>query len=119
MQLFAHRQRLGSEVRVEAQDILDAVCTLQPTRVLPCSISAPGKGPEFFLQWANEELKEATSSTDEMTRNRKYYNAAILAKGAVECLVDWYLSKFLLNLTISPMAGAAQKIGSARLGEPS
>ncbi|MDC3984585.1 hypothetical protein [Polyangium jinanense] len=110
VKLFASNVDIASESVIEPQDVIDAIATLDLQRKLCAPLSAPGQGPDFFLNWAGEELKEAASSSDPNAKNRKYYNAAVYSKGAVECLVDWYLSKLMLNFTISPFAGIAQKL---------
>lgn len=110
MKIFASSVSIAKEECVEAQDILDAVETLSPTEKLEVKIPFPGKGPDFFLRWAKDEIDEAESSQDEDTKYRKFYNASVFSKGAVECLIDWFLSKYLLQNTISPMAGIAQKL---------
>jgi len=110
MKIFASSANITKEECVEAQDILDAVETLSPTEKLEVKIPFPGKGPDFFLQWAKDEIDEAESNQDEDTKYRKFYNASVFSKGAVECLIDWFLSKYLLQNTISPMAGIAQKL---------
>ncbi len=109
VRMFASSVVIENESETEPQDIIDAIETLEPKKKLTVSLSPPGQGPDFFLNWANEELKEANGTSDEPTKLRKYYNAAVYAKGAVECLVDWYLAKQLLSFTISPFAGTAQK----------
>lgn len=110
MKLFASRLNVTNEECVGAQDILDAVETLSPAEKLEVKIPFPGKGPDFFLQWAKDELDEAETCQGNDSKYRKYYNASVYSKGAVECLVDWFLSKYLLQYTISPMAGIAQKL---------
>lgn len=110
MKIFASNFSVKDEVTVDAQDILDAVETISPAEKLEIQIPFPGKGPDFFLNWAKCELDEASTLSDEDSKNRKYYNASVYSKGAVECLVDWFLSKYLLQNTISPMAGIAQKL---------
>lgn len=110
MKLFATSLDIKKDEEVSAQDIVDAIETLSLSKKLIVQTPPPGKGPNFFLEWASEELKEAASSSEESFRNRKFYNASVYSKGAVECLIDWFLSKFLLQYTISPMAGIAQKL---------
>jgi hypothetical protein len=106
--------------QVEAQDIIDAARTLTPVSKIVVEIPHPGKGPDHFLQWAREELAEAETSTIPSQAARKAFNVSILSKCAFECLVDWYLSKHLLNLTIRQFAGLAEKLealnAEARLG---
>jgi|LGVF01.1.fsa_nt_gb hypothetical protein len=110
MKLFASNVKVEKEIEVHTQDIIDAIGTLSPKGKLSVPVEHPGKGPNFFLNWANEELLEAATSDNNNFKNRKYYNCSVYSKGAVECLVDWFLSKFLLNYTISPMASIAQKL---------
>lgn len=110
MKLFASNFNIQKEEEVEVQDILDAVETLAPINKLEVKIPFPGKGPDFFLSWAKCELDEAQATEDEDSKYRKYYNTSVYSKGAVECLIDWFLSKYLLQNTISPMAGIAQKL---------
>ena len=110
MKLFASSLSVKEEEIVQAQDILDAIETLSPAKKLEVKIPFPGKGPDFFLKWSKDELEEANAIEDEDAKNRKYYNASVYSKGAVECLIDWFLSKYLLQHTISPMAGIAQKL---------
>jgi hypothetical protein len=83
---------------------------LKPAVKVEVKIPFPGKGPDFFLDWARCELDEAEISEDDDTKSRKYYNASVYSKGAVECLIDWFLSKYLLQHTISPMSGIAKKL---------
>lgn len=110
IKIFASSFNLNKEKAVDAQDILDAINTLAPATKLEVKIPFPGKGPDFFLNWAKCELDEADIVDDEEAKYRKYYNASVYSKGAVECLIDWFLSKYLLQNTISPMAGIAQKL---------
>lgn len=110
IKIFASNISLKKEEAVDAQDILDAIDTLAPATKLEIKIPFPGKGPDFFLNWAKCELDEAAVVSDEDAKYRKYYNASVYSKGAVECLVDWFLSKYLLQNTISPMAGIAKKL---------
>jgi len=110
VKIFASSFNIKKDECVEAQDILDAIDTLSPTEKLEIKIPFPGKGPDFFLKWARDEIHEAESAQDNDAKNRKYYNASVYSKGAVECLIDWFLSKYLLQNTISPMAGIAQKL---------
>lgn len=110
MKLIASSFSVKKEENVQAQDILDAIETLSPSKKLEVKIPFPGKGPDFFLNWAKDEIEEANATEDEDAKNRKYYNASVYSKGAVECLIDWFLSKYLLQHTISPMAGIAQKL---------
>jgi len=69
---------------------------------------------------AREELTEAGRTPVPSAVSRKKFYVSILSKCAVECLVDWYLSKHLLHLTIPQNAGLAQKLqtldAEARLG---
>jgi len=108
--LFASSFNIKKDECVEAQDMLDAIETLSPAEKLEIIIPFPGKGPDFFLKWAKDEIDEALSAEDNDAKNRKYYNASVYSKGAVECLIDWFLSKYLLQNTISSMAGIAQKL---------
>lgn len=112
MKIFASSIKLVAENEVDPQDIIDAISTIKPEHKLSTQIPAPGQGPNWFLDWANEELLEAKGAKDEPTALRKFYNAAVYSKGAVECLIDWYLSKLLLNFTIPPFAGIAQKLAA-------
>jgi hypothetical protein len=106
--------------QVEAQDILDGIRTLKPCSKIVINTLHPGKGPYHFLEWAREELTEAEATTIASQAARKAFNVSILSKCAFECLVDWYLSKHLLNLTIRPFAGLSEKLetlnAEARLG---
>lgn len=83
-------------------------------------IPHPGEGPDHFLQWAREELAEAEATNVASQAARKAFNVSVLSKCAFECLVDWYLSKYLLHLTIRQFAGLAEKLealnAEARLG---
>jgi hypothetical protein len=108
--MFISSCQLEAEREVDAQDVLDAISTISPKKKLCADFLYPGQGPDFFLNWANEELGEAATANNDEIRLRKYYNATVYARGSVECLIDWYLSNRLLNFTISPMAGAAQKL---------
>lgn len=112
IKIYASSFNLKKEDSVDAQDIVDAIGTLKPAMKLEVEIPFPGKGPDFFLDWAKCELDEADVSEDDDTRNRKYYNASVYSKAAVECLVDWFLSKYLLQHTISSMSGISQKLGA-------
>lgn len=110
IKIYASSFNLIKEDPVDAQDIVDAIGTLKPATKLEVKIPFPGKGPDFFLDWAKCELDEAEVSEDDDTKSRKYYNASVYSKGAVECLIDWFLSKYLLQHTISPMSGISQKL---------
>jgi hypothetical protein len=110
VKLFASSFNINKEENVQAQDILDAIETLSPSKKLEVQVPYPGKGPDFFLKWAKDELDEASAIEDKDAKNRKYYNASVYSKGAVECLIDWFLSKYLLQNTISTMAGIGQKL---------
>jgi hypothetical protein len=110
LKLFGKNFEIKNEEAVTAQDIVDAVETLSFTKKLSIQTDPPGKGPTFFLEWARQELQEASAADDQNVKYRKSYNASVYSKGAVECLVDWFLSRFLLQHTISPMAGIAQKL---------
>jgi hypothetical protein len=105
---------------VDVQDIVDAVRTLKPPSKIVIEIPYPGKGPDHFLQWAKEELAEAQVATIPSHAARKAFNVSILSECAFECLVDWYISKHLLNLTIRQFAGLSEKLqalnAEARLG---
>jgi hypothetical protein len=108
--IFVSATALTDEQEVEPQALLDAISTLSPTKKVCVNLPYPGEGPEFFLNWARAELDEAATAKDYAIKLRKYYNAAVLARSSVECLLDWYLSNRLLNFTIAPFAGAAQKL---------
>jgi hypothetical protein len=110
LKVFGSSFRIKNEESVDAQDVLDAIETLAPECKLEVKIPFPGKGPNFFLTWAKCELDEAKEIDDDDSKYRKYYNASVYSKGAVECLIDWFLSRYLLQYTISPMAGIAQKL---------
>ena len=110
MKVYETNCEVIDEEVISAQDIVDAIETLSLKNKLSIKTKHPGKGPDFFLKWASEELEEATTSENENIRYRKFYNASVYSKAAVECLIDWYLSKFLLQHTISAMAGTAQKL---------
>jgi hypothetical protein len=110
LKLFATSFNIENEQEVTGQDIIDAIDTLKFDAKLDVHVPPPGKGPQFFLDWAKDELEEAALSQDKQTRYRKFYNASVYSKGAVECLVDWFLSRYLLQYTISPVAGIAQKL---------
>lgn len=110
MKLFASSFEIKKDECVDAQDILDGIETMSPPEKLEINIPFPGKGPDFFLKWAKDEIEEALAAEDNDVKNRKYYNASVYSKGAVECLIDWYLSKYLLQNTIQSMAGIAQKL---------
>lgn len=110
LKLFITSFNIKSEQDVTGQDIIDAIDTLKFDTKLDVQIPPPGKGPQFFLDWAKEEIEEASLSKERLTKYRKYYNASVYSKGAVECLVDWFMSRYLLQYTISPMAGIAQKL---------
>lgn len=110
MRVFASSVSIDGETQVEPQDIIDALETLDLKEKLSIPLPAPGQGPDFFLGWAREELREADAASDENSKLRKYYNAAVYSKGAVECLIDWYIEKLLLNFTIPQFAGTAQKL---------
>lgn len=110
MKIFASSFSIKKEECVDAQGILDAIETLSPESKMEINIPSSGKGPDFFLNWSKCELDEAQATEDENVKSRKYYNASVYSKGAVECLIDWFLSKYLLQNTISPMAGIAQKL---------
>jgi hypothetical protein len=100
----------AKEEFVKPDDILDALKTLSFETKISQYHPFPGKGPDFFLDWANSELTEAETSIDENSKFRKFYNTSVHSKAAVECLIDWYLSKFMLQVTIPRMAGAGQKL---------
>lgn len=110
IKIFSSSFSIKKEEAVDSQDILDAIETLSPRNKVEIKIPFPGKGPDFFLNWAKSELDEAEVVECENSKYRKYYNASVFSKGAVECLIDWFLSKYLLQNTISPMAGIAQKL---------
>jgi hypothetical protein len=110
MKIYESSFRILEEEAVEPQDILDAVETVSPKNKLEIELPFPGNGPHFFLRWAKEELDEALALDSQDSKNRKFYNASIYSKGSVECLVDWYLSKYLLQNTISPKAGLLKKL---------
>lgn len=109
MHIVLTRVGISKETEVEPEDIIGAVQTLKPTNKIVRELPSPGKGPEFFLNWAKKELEEAEGADAEI-RARKFYNSVVYSKCAVECLVDWYLGGKMLNLTISQTAGAAQKL---------
>jgi hypothetical protein len=107
--------------KVEAQDIIDGIRTLMPASKIVIEIPHPGEGPDHFLTWAREELAEAEARRSVPSdAARKAFNVSILSKCAFECLVDWYLSKHLLDLTIRQFAGLSEKLealnAEARLG---
>jgi len=101
---------INDETEISAQDMIGGIKTLSFKNKLSLSLPFPGKGPDFFLNWASEELKEAAQSADDLMKSRKYYNAAVYSKGSIECLVDWYLQRMMLNFSIPAYAGMAQKL---------
>jgi hypothetical protein len=109
--------QLGSVTKVEPKDILDGVRTLTPSKFIAVEIPAPGRGPDFFLNWCKAEFEEAKAAEEGPRKSRKSFNVAVLAKCAVECLVDWYLSRHLLHLTISRTAGLVQKLEALKAEE--
>jgi hypothetical protein len=80
MKIFASTIDFVAENKVDPQDILDAISTIEPKYKLSTQIPAPGKGPNWFLEWANEELREAKSAKDGPAALRKFYNAAVYSK---------------------------------------
>lgn len=109
--------RVRSAVQVAPEDILDAVRTLRPRDVLLVDNPYPGEGPDHFLQWARAELEEAEVAADEPMKTRKSFNAVVQAKCAFECLIDWYLSKYLLDLTVGTHAGLVRKLQALEADE--
>lgn len=99
-----------SATEVSPNDIMDGVRTLTPASRVQVDIPAPGQGPDFFVDWCKAELAEAEAAEEGPDKARKSFNVAVLAKCAVECLVDWYLSRHLLDLTIGRTAGLVQKL---------
>jgi hypothetical protein len=120
MHISITRFEVTNSHQVEAQDIIDGVRTLKPVSKILVEIPHPGEGPDHFLAWARAELTEAERTTTASDAARKAFNVSILSKCAVECLVDWYLSKYLLHLTMPQYAWLAQKLkalnAEARLG---
>lgn len=120
MDIASYRFGVTNAEEVEPQDIIDGVRTLKPASKILAEIRHPGQGPDHFLSWALAELIEAEATSVASDAARKAFNVSILSKCAVECMVDWYLSKHLLHLTIPPYAGLAQKLqalnAEARLG---
>lgn len=112
MHITAIKLEIRRVERVAPEDIIDGIKTLRPKGKLSIEISHPGQGPDHFLKWAYDELIEAEKAIDASEATRKAFNVSVLSKCAVECLVDWYLSKHLLNLTINPQAGLVQKLES-------
>jgi hypothetical protein len=114
------RFEVANAEKVETQGIIDGIRTLKPASKILVEIPHPGEGPDHFLGWALAELTEAEGTSVVSDAARKAFNVSILSKCAVECLVDWYLSKHLLHLTIPLYAGLAQKLqalnAEARLG---
>jgi len=108
---------IANATEVEVGDILDAVRTLRPSSRIDMDIAAPGRGPDFFVQWCKAELDEAESVEEGPIKARKSFNVVVLAKCAVECLVDWYLSRHLLQLTIGRTAGLVQKLNALNAEE--
>jgi hypothetical protein len=102
---------------VEPNDILDGVRTLTPSKRVTVEIPSPGMGPDFFLEWCKAEFEEAEAADEGPRKSRKSFNVAVLAKCAVECLVDWYLSRHLLHLTIGRTAGLVQKLEALKAEE--
>lgn len=102
--------------RIDPDDLLDAIRTLTPQTKVCIPIPPPGQGPDHFLRWANEELAEAKAGTGDVSA-RKAFNCSILAKCAVECLIDWYLDKYLLNLTLPQYAGTVKKLDALKADE--
>jgi hypothetical protein len=110
VKLFSTTITRGGDESVEPQDIIDALGTLRFDHKIVTNLPPPGKGPEFFLVWAKDELTEAKNAAEQQSKMRKCYNAAVYAKAAVECLVDWYLRNLLLDFTTPRFAGAAMKL---------
>jgi hypothetical protein len=103
-----------SASKVEATDILDAVRTLRFASVLEVDSPAPGEGPAQFLEWAREEVEEAEAAPGSAAADRKAFNAAVQAKCAFECLIDWYLGKYLLDVALPPYVGLVRKLEALR-----
>src|SRR5207244_28616 len=80
------------------------------------SIPPPGQGPEHFLRWANDELAEAEAAMGDVAY-RKAFNCSVLAKCAVECLIDWYMDHFLLNRILNPHVGLVKKLEALKASE--
>ena len=108
---------IESSTQVEPTDIIDALNTLSPSHRVEIEIPAPGPGPEYFLDWCKAELEEADNAEQGPDKLRKSFNVSVLAKCAVECLLDWYLSRHLLQLTIAPTAGLVQKLDALNAEE--
>jgi hypothetical protein len=117
MHFTATAVAVSSATRVSATDILDAVRTLRFPSVLEVPNPAPGKGPSQFLEWARVEVEEAEAITDVVAAARKAFNVSVQAKCAFECLVDWYLSKYLLDVALPAYAGLAKKLDALRADE--
>lgn len=99
--------------QINPDDLLDAVRTLTPQTKVCVPLDPPGQGPEHFLRWANDELAEAKAATGDAA-GRKAFNCSVLAKCAVECLIDWYLDKYLLSPTLPQFAGTVKKLDALK-----
>jgi hypothetical protein len=111
------RITLSGSTEIAPEDVLDCVKTLTPKNKILVQLPFPGEGPDHFLNWARDELAEEESALDESPKRRKAFNVSVLSKCAVECLVDWYLSKHLLDLTIKPYCGLVQKLEALKAEE--
>jgi hypothetical protein len=96
--------------KAEPEDLFDGIKTIVPSNKVVAPLQFPGQGPDLFLSWAAIELGEAKTSKDASVIVRKSFNVCVLAKCAVECLIDWYLAKYMLDLTIPKHAGLTRKV---------
>ena len=97
---------------VSASDILDALETLQPDRVVSghgVLVQAKGAGPDAFLSWALLDIENAMQFKSE-ERKRHCMSALVNARRGFACLVDWYLQRDLATLCKNPPSSAKQKV---------
>ncbi len=107
---------ITQEIQIHPDDVLDAVNTLTLSTKVCIPIAPPGEGPDHFLRWANDELADAEATLGDAP-DRKAFNCSVLAKCAMECLIDWYMDHFLLNRTLNPHAGLVKMLEALKASE--
>lgn len=102
----------GEHIQIEPEDFQDSVATLNFAHKIGVKVAAPGLGPTNLLEWANAELAEAQNAptVNGPLAQRKSLTATILAKTAVECLIDWYLNSTYLEFTLRAHANTEEKL---------
>jgi len=94
---------------INPDDLIDGIKTLTGRQAEGLILPPPGEGPDKLLNWAIQDVEQATKSSNSGDIERFAANAIINARRALSCIVDWYLERDLVAKCKNPPASADKK----------